>query len=93
MKLPMRFRMLHLLSKNESLSEITMQEALRPEYGQEGQFKESSIDNHFQSMLAVGLIEIKEVSIDANGKLTHEYKITDYGTGRLSYLPKEWQGM
>ncbi|HBV85443.1 hypothetical protein [Desulfosporosinus sp.] len=91
MKLPMRFRMLHLLSKHETLSEITMQEALRPEYGTEGQFKESSIDNHLQSMLAVGLIEIQKVSVDANGKLTHEYKITDYGTGRLNYLPKEWQ--
>lgn len=91
MKLPMRFRMLHLLSKNESLSEVTMLEALRSEYSQEGQFKESIIDNHFQSMLAVGLIEIKNISIIPNGKLAHEYRITEYGTGRLSYLPKEWR--
>jgi len=91
MKLPMRFRILHLLIQHEEgLSELDIMEALRPEYGSEGQFKRSVIDNHVASMKAVGMIEIIDLSMGSDQKLLHKFKVTDYGKNYSKYLPKEW---
>ncbi|HWR44936.1 hypothetical protein [Sporomusa sp.] len=91
MKLPLRFRILHLISQNTSLSDAEIMNALRSEYGSEGQFKQSIIDIHLASMRAVGMIEATELSLDAQGDLLQKYKITDYGFSRLSYLPGTWR--
>ncbi|HEY3425805.1 MAG TPA: DNA-binding protein [Negativicutes bacterium] len=91
MKLPLRFRILHLLSHYSILSELEIMNNLRPEYGDEGQFKQSNFAIHLASMRAVGIIESTDPTIDSAGCLQQKYKITDYGMQRLSYLPKEWQ--
>ena len=88
MKLPLRFRILHLLSQEHSLSEREVMDHLESEYGNEGQFIKSNFENHLESMRAVGMVEPTEATIDAKGKLQQKYKITDYGRQRLSYLPK-----
>lgn len=91
MKLPMRFRILHLLTLHVAgLSEIELMEALKPEYGTEGQYKQNTIDTHLASMKAVGMIEITDLSMRSDGKLLHKYKATEYGRNYRKYLPKEW---
>jgi len=89
--LPMRFRILHLLTTHpEGLSEIEIMDALKPEYGTEGQFKRSIVDNHLASMKAVGLVEIKELYLDEKGELAHKFIATETGYSYRKYLPKEW---
>jgi DNA-binding PadR family transcriptional regulator len=89
MTLPMRFRILHLLTLQE-LSENEIMAALRPEYGSEGQYRRSTIDTHLASMKAVGMIEITELSMGADGKLLHKFRATEYGRNYLKYIPKGW---
>ena len=89
--LPMRFRILHIISKQEDIDCIELVEALKPEYGDEGQLKESSIKNHLASMKAVGLIENNKIFLDGPDKLVQRVKVTEYGQSRLSYLPKSWK--
>lgn len=91
MILPMRFRILHLMSKNKGLTGEEVMTALKPEYGSEGQFKKSIIETHLLSMKAVGMIEVCNASLDERGELKETFQITDYGRERLKYLPKEWQ--
>ena len=91
MKLPMRFRILHLMSQHISMSDIDIMERLRSEYGTEGQFKKSIIEIHLASMRAVGMIEATDLTLDAKGELEQKYRITDYGVSRLSYLPDTWR--
>lgn len=91
MTLPMRFRILHLLITHESgLSEVELMEALKPEYGTEGQYKRSIIDTHLSSMKAVGMIEIAQLSLGNDGRLLHKYRATDYGRNYVKYIPKGW---
>ena len=43
MKLPMRFRIIHLVSQHDSITVIKkLWRALRDEYGDEGQYKKSN---------------------------------------------------
>lgn len=91
MKLPLRFRILHLLSQHDALTVREVMDALRDEYGNDGQFKPAIIEGHLMSMKAVGLLEIADVDLDDNGKLVQHYRITDYGKSRLKYLPQGWK--
>lgn len=91
MKLPLRFRILHLMSEKDSISSDEIMDSLKDEYGGEGQFKKPVIDSHLQSMRAVGLIDVTDVDLDANENLKLRYKITDYGIDRLKYLPDAWK--
>jgi hypothetical protein len=87
----MRFRILHLLTLQEAgLSEVEIMEALKPEYGTEGQYKRKIIDTHLTSMKAVGMIEIMDLSMGSDGKLLHKYRATEYGRKYLKYIPKGW---
>lgn len=90
-RLPMRFRILHLMSKNEKMDVNDIMSALRDEYGKDGQFKLSTVNTHLASMRAVGLIEVCDVRIDPKDNLIQTYRITDYGRSRLSYLPAAWK--
>lgn len=91
MKLPMRFRILHLLAGGQEMTGREVMDALRDEYSGEGQFKLGVINNHLQALRAVGMIEVADVQLDDKGELIEKFKITDYGKSRLKYLPKEWQ--
>jgi DNA-binding PadR family transcriptional regulator len=91
MKLPMRFRILHLISQDASLSDEEIMRKLQPEYRGERQFTRSIIDLHLESMRAVGLVEVTDLALDAAGLLQQKYKITAYGRSRLSYLPESWR--
>lgn len=89
--LPMRFRILHFFSTVKESSIKELMNALRPEYGAEGQFNENVIGEHLLSMRAGGLIETRDIELDRDGNLVVNYAITEFGQGRLKYLPKAWK--
>lgn len=89
-KLPMRFRMLHIISENAGISEPELMRILTKEYEGEGQFKLKAIKEHLTSMRAVGLIEDSAIELDEQNSLKQHVRITEYGKSRLSYLPKSW---
>lgn len=91
MKLPMRFRILHLISQHESITDNEVMEALRDEYGSERQFKLPVINTHLMSMRAVGMIDVADVYLNEQDNLVQKFRITDYGRGYLKYLPREWK--
>ena len=90
--LPMRFRILHIISKHEDIDCKELIEALRPEYGSEGQLNESMVENHLASMRAVGLIENNAIFLEGpTNKLVQRVKVTEFGQSRLGLLPKSWK--
>lgn len=90
--LPLKFRILHYASKaNGGFSVLDILRDLKDDYGSDGQFNKKMISNHLDSLRAVGMIETSKAEFDSQGELLIEYKITDYGRSRLSYLPPEWQ--
>ncbi|ATW28116.1 MarR family transcriptional regulator [Candidatus Formimonas warabiya] len=89
--LPLKFRILHYFSKAKGdVSVDDLLKDLKNEYSGDGQFTKSGVSNHLDSLRAVGMIEVTEPVLN-NNELTIKYKITDYGTSRLAYLPQEWQ--
>lgn len=88
--LPMRFRILHLISENAGVSEPDLMKKLEKEYKGEGQLRISIVKEHLTSMRAVGLIEDSSIELDGQSNLKQHVKITEYGKSRLSYLPKSW---
>ena len=92
MKLPMRFRIIHLVSQHDKISDKEVMEALRDEYGDECQYKMSIIETHLMSLRAVGIIENTGVTLDENDNLVQQFSITDYGKDLLDkYLPSQWK--
>ncbi len=91
MKLPLRSRVLHYVSNSGSVTLDQVVDALKDEYGDEGQFKRSVIEGHLMALRAVGIIEVEKAELDDNDNLVLWYKITDYGKSKLVYLPKEWR--
>jgi DNA-binding transcriptional ArsR family regulator len=91
-KLPLRFRIIHYLSKSDGgVTCDQLLDSLKSEYGDEGQFKPSTIENHLMSLRAVGIVEVDKVDLDDNDNLILWYKISDYGKSKLSYLPQGWK--
>lgn len=90
-KLPLRFRLLHLMSTRNQANVHDLMKELKAEYGNEGQFSVKSFEKHLASMRASGLIQEIDVDIDAQGKLLETFTITDFGRGRLKYLPASWK--
>jgi DNA-binding PadR family transcriptional regulator len=90
-KLPLRFRLLHLMSTKTQANVHDLMKELKTEYGNEGQFSVKSFEKHLTSMRASGLIQEIDVDIDAQGKLLETFTITDFGRGRLKYLPASWK--
>lgn len=91
MKLPLRSRVIHYLSKSGDVTCDEVVDALKDEYGYERQYKPSLIQGHLMALVAVGIVDVDKVDFDDNDNLMLWYKITDYGRSKLSYLPKEWR--
>lgn len=89
--LPMRFRVLHYASQKDTFNYHDLLKDLKEEYGTDGQFNKGMVLLHIDSLRAVGMIEETDVDFDKNKELLVQYKITEYGRGRLSYLPDEWK--
>lgn len=90
--LPLRFRILHLLSnKKEPVTAQDIMNELESDYGKEKQFKKKAMDGHLVSMKALGLIESVDIDIDENDEFYQTYRISEFGTGRLKYLPASYK--
>lgn len=88
--LPMRFRILHIISKNAGITDHEIMQHLEPEYGGEGQFRLAIVKEHIASMRAVGLIEDQSFSLGKDQELIQNVQITEFGESRLGFLPKSW---
>nr|WP_320026646.1 hypothetical protein [uncultured Acetobacterium sp.] len=90
--LPLRFRILHLMSTKEAgVTSAEIMQELGSDYGKEKQFKKKAMEGHLISMRALGLIEVETVNVDENDELITSYKISDFGTGRLKFLPQAYK--
>jgi len=89
--LPLRFRVLHYASQKDTFTYLDLLRDLKEEYGNDGQFNKGMMTLHLDSLRAVGMIEEADVDFDKNQELLVQYRITDNGRGRLSYLPDEWK--
>jgi len=89
--LPLRFRVLHYASQKDTFTYLDLLRDLKEEYGNDGQFNKGMMTLHLDSLRAVGMIEEADVDFDKNQELLVQYRIIDYGRGRLSYLPDEWK--
>ncbi len=89
-QLPMRFRILHIISQNAGITDQEIMKHLEPDYGREGQFRLATIREHLASMRAVGLIEDKSFALGEDNQLVQNVQITEFGESRLGFLPKSW---
>ena len=89
--LPLRFRVLHYASQHNTVNYKDLLDDLKEEYGTDGQFNRGMVTRHLDSLRAVGMIEEADVKFDDNQELLVDYKITEYGKSRLSYLPDDWK--
>lgn len=90
--LPLRFRILQYASTVAQFNYLDLMRDLKAEYGGDGQFKRKMLVLHMDSLRAVGMIEEVDVQLEnEQADLLITYKITDYGTSRLVYLPAEWK--
>ncbi len=85
--LPLRFRIVHYASGTERFTVNDLLRDLKDEYGNERQFCFKMLSQHCESLRASGLIEPEDVDITPDGQPLVTYRITEYGTSRLSYLP------
>jgi hypothetical protein len=83
--------MLHLMSIKGKFNMARIMDELKEEYGSEGQFKPAIMQNHLDSMRAVGLIEVTDAMLDAGNHLDMQYEITEFGMSRLDLLPAGWE--
>jgi hypothetical protein len=90
MRLPLRYRILHLTSKKEVVSDVDMLAILKKEYPGEGQVSLGMLRMHMHSMRANGLVENAGCDLDKQGNLIEKFTITPHGHVRLKMLPKSW---
>ncbi len=88
-KLPLRFSILYVLSKagNQALTTKEIYEQLAKEYQGEGQFSLDKMENHLMAIKATGIIDARDPYFDEEGEARYKYAVTEYGRGRLKYLP------
>lgn len=90
MRLPLRYRILHLTSKQEVVSDVDLLAILKQEYPGESQVNLGMLRMHMHSMRANGLLDNAGCDLDKQGNLVEKFKITSHGHVRLKMLPKSW---
>lgn len=81
--IPLRYNIINqLINHKEGMTPKKLHGLLENVYPGEKQCSEAAIDGHLMSMRGVGLVTIKDATIDNNGELTTIYAITEYGEGR-----------
>lgn len=90
--LPLRFRILEYASHRSAFTISDLLHDLKDEYGGEGQFTFRMLSQHCDSLRASGMIEDIRTDVGENETLLFTYRLTDYGRGRLGYLPQIWKG-
>ena len=85
-QMPVKFRVVQVISLNEGISNQELLEMLTTEYPHDRSVNEKGVEDYLLSLRAVGLIETTNVISDKHGKLKQYYKITDYGASRMQYI-------
>ncbi|WP_088226070.1 hypothetical protein [Desulfosporosinus sp. FKB] len=85
-QIPVKFRLLQVISENENLSNQELLEILRNEYPLDKSVNERGIEDYLLTLTATGLIDLKNAALDDNGNLQLSYKITDYGKHLMKYV-------
>ncbi|KLU66560.1 MULTISPECIES: hypothetical protein [Desulfosporosinus] len=85
-QLPVKFRLLQVISENENLSNQELLEILRNEYPLDRSVNKRGIEDYLLTLTATGLIDLKNAALDDNGNLQLSYKITDYGKRLMKYV-------
>ncbi|WP_232699596.1 hypothetical protein [Brevibacillus daliensis] len=89
--LPIRSRVLLFMSTVQQANIDDAMNALKSEYGEEGQFTRENFLDHMLSLQANGLIDEVHYELNANGELCMYYAINDEGNRTINkYLPKKW---
>ncbi|MGC7870696.1 hypothetical protein ACPUYX_04085 [Desulfosporosinus sp. SYSU MS00001] len=85
-QIPVKFRLLQVISENENLSNQELLVILRNEYPLDRSVNERGIEDYLLTLTATGLIDLKNAALDDNGNLQLSYKITDYGKRLMKYV-------
>ncbi len=88
--LPLRFRIVHYAAGKSAFTVRDLLHDLQQEYGGEKQFSPKMLSHHCESLRASGILTATDVDIDSDGTPLITYHITEYGSSRLSYLPRKW---
>lgn len=89
--LPLRFRILHFLSKLEDGCVNEVFEGLKEEYGKEKFFNREDMKEDLMAMKENGLLDEDRLEMDGDELLVY-YKVNEEGRNLLkNYLPKEWR--
>lgn len=86
-KLPLKMRVIQLLS---TVSDLTVEEvkvSLESEYGSEKQFNSKNLANMFLAMKAVGIVSIHGIEPNGETEISVRYSLTDYGRSTMTYIP------
>lgn len=87
-KIPMKMRVIQWLKDNPCSNIEDVMDALKGEYGGEGQFSKSNFNHMIQAMKAIGIISNCKVEIDEAEHVMVYYSLTDYGIKSMKYIPK-----
>ncbi|MGL4849445.1 MAG: hypothetical protein ACRC28_11070 [Clostridium sp.] len=89
--LPMRFRMLHFLSKMKDGCVNDVYEGLKDEYGTEKYFNREDMKQDLLAMKENALLDEDRLVMEGDELLIY-YKVNEEGMNLLkNYLPKEWK--
>jgi hypothetical protein len=81
--IPLRYNIIdQLITFKEGMTPKALHRLLEKEYPGEKQCSEHGIDEQLMSMRGVGLVTIKDASLNSEGMLTTTYMITGYGEER-----------
>lgn len=90
--LPLRFRIVHYAAGKGAFTVRDLLCDLQKEYGGEKQFSPKMLSRHCESLRASGILSATDVDVESDGTPLITYHITEYGSSRLSYLPRKWWG-
>jgi hypothetical protein len=91
MKLPLKFRILQLIASERGISNLDVATRIAAEYPGESQTKQAVVENHLTAFQTTGIIAGTPTGLAADGTLVLELTLTEYGAGRLRFLPRRFK--
>ncbi|AFM40589.1 hypothetical protein Desaci_1585 [Desulfosporosinus acidiphilus SJ4] len=85
-QIPVKFRLLQVISQNDNLSNHKILDILKKEYPHDRSVNEKGVEDYLLTLTATGLIELKNAVLDQSGNLELSYSITDYGKSLMKYV-------
>lgn len=86
MKAPLKFMIVKSMGEGSVMDAKSLYRQLQPLYGTERQFSRKSLENHLQSLKAVGIVEVADARFEDGGELAVSYRLTPFGLEKLAGL-------